>query len=90
MTDGLTFYAIKKEDLDKLAEGPKQFVEDFFKEKNIFGLECLVAIESPKKSPWHQADDEDYEKGLTNEEKEDCGIFTYISNNPLFFEYYWS
>jgi len=91
MSEGFSFYAVKKDLLPSAPKGVKQFIEDFFEEKEIFGIICYVAIESSYKYPWFGYDDEeDYHKGLTKEEIDAYGVFTWFEKHPeIVFEYYW-
>ncbi len=91
MGEGFTFYAIKKIARETAPEGVKTFIDDFFEEKKIFGIDCYVAIDSDHKSPWIDMNDEDYEQGLSSDEKADCGVFTWLKKHPEYvFEYFWS
>src|SRR3989344_4704823 len=94
MGDGITFIAVRKLDLQEIPEAIKNFVEDFLEPRNIFGIECLVGAGADFKAPWiemsEHEDPERYHRGLSQEEIDDCGVFTWFENHPeLVFEYYW-
>lgn len=91
MSVGLTFYAVRKDALPSAPAGVRKFIDDFFEEREILGIPCMVAISSTDKSPWYEMDDKEYEEGLTEEEEGDCGVFSWLNNHPeAVFEYYWS
>ena len=92
MSEGFSFYAVKKELLHTTPKGVQEFVKDFFEQKEIFGTECYVAIEGEYKYPWYgHEDDKEYQEGLNRKEIEDCGIFSWFNNHPeIVFEYFWS
>lgn len=88
---GLDFYAIKVEALESAPPCIKQFVDDFFVDREIFGIPCAVAMDCDLKAPWIDRDDEDYLEGLTEEEINDNGVFSWFDNHPeVVFNYHWS
>jgi len=91
MSEGITFYAFKKEALPTAPPAVRKFIEDFYEEKDVFGISCLVAVSTDYKSPWNAMEDADYEEGLSEDELASCGVFTWLSNHPeAVFEYSWS
>lgn len=91
MGTSIEFIAIKKEFAEKMPQAIKKFVKDFFEEKTIFGIECYVAVGSDYKASWIEYDEEEYKDGLTEDEINDCGVWTWFDNHPEYvFKYYWS
>lgn len=91
MSEIISFYAIRKDAVNSAPKAIQEFVKDYFEERIIFGIPCLVAVQSGDKSPWCEMRDEDYKDGLTDDELQDCGVFTWLSNHPeVVFDYCWS
>lgn len=87
----MTFYAIPVELVENAPIAVQKFCQDFFEEKKVFGKPCFVAISSDFKSPWIDMDDDEYLEGLTQEQIDDCGVFSWIDHhNQDFFEYSFS
>jgi len=82
MGEGFDFYAVRKDKIGEAPKGVKKFIDDFFEEKTIFGIECFVAIGSDYKAPWIAAEDKNYHKGLTQAEINDCGVYSWFRNHP--------
>lgn len=88
MSESISLYAVKKEELKNAPESVRKFVKDYFEAKEIFGIPCFVAIFSDYRT---EIDDSEYEEGLTERELNNCGVFTWMSDHPeVFFEYTWS
>jgi hypothetical protein len=91
MSEMITFYAIREEDLAKTPKAVKDFVQDFFERKEIFGTPCFVAAGATYKAPWACMNKNEYVDGLSEVELNNCGIFTWIENHPdIIFVYSWS
>lgn len=91
MGEGFSFYAVREDTLDQLPEGIKKFIDDYFVDRNILGVDCCVALDSDYKKPWIDMVEEDYHAGLSQEEIEKGGVFAWFQEHPeLVFEYYWS
>ena len=91
MGEGLSFIAIRKDKAEEAPEAVKKFTKDFCTTDIIFGIECYVAIGSDYgKCAWYDMHDEEYQEGLTQDEIDDCGIWTWFDNNPeIVFNYDW-
>ena len=88
----LDFYAIKTEALGSVPPGIKRFIDSFFQEREIFGIPCVVTLGCGSKSPWDDMDydDNDYLEGLTEDEIENDGVFSWFRNHPeIVFNYNW-
>lgn len=79
------FYAVKIEELGKAPKGVQNFVRDFFVEKEIFGIRCMVAIGTDyDKSQLYgaNAEDEIYCEGLDQQAMEDAKVYTWFDKHP--------
>ena len=87
----INFYAVRKDKLFACPHGVRKFILKFFEEKVIFDQVCFVALSGEYKEPWLDVEDPEYEVGLTEREKNDCGVWTYFDNHPeIVFQYRWS
>lgn len=91
MSYGITFVAIRKDELNEYPKAIQKWCNSYCEEKTIFGVECFVAIGYDEhKVAWIEMQDEDFEEGLTQEELNDCGIWTWFQNHlDVVFYYYW-
>jgi len=92
MSDIYCFIAVKEEAREQAPESVKRALDDFFERRDIFGGKFYVAINSDHRSPWKdRIDDPRYYEGLSQDERDNCGIFTWFDNHPdLVFQYDWS
>jgi hypothetical protein len=92
MSANVSFYAIKKEGLESAPKAVRDFVGEFFQPQEIFGTSCFVAAScSGCKQPWVWMHVGQYTEGLSQEEIEDCGVFSWFDNHPeVVFRYSWS
>ncbi len=69
----MSLIIIRKDAVSKLPAGPKKYIEEYFEEKNLFGIEvvvCQMMLSAPGggfrkgHGPSHSVDTHRYHKGL--------------------------
>lgn len=93
MGTNINVYIIKAGDWNLLPGGIKSFVNDFFEKKKMFGEEYYICLGEDYKAPYLCVNGDEwkkYERGLSEEERDDCGVFSWFDNHPgIVFNYVW-
>lgn len=89
MNASVSFYAVRKSDLDGAPEAVRKFVKNFFKPRDIFGADCFVILRcSTCQTPWADTLEEEYAEGLSQEDLQNGGVLDWMSRHLEMFSHF--
>ena len=89
MGETLSFYAVKKDSLDKLPVGFKKLVTKWFEDSEIFGEPYLVLLDSDFKTIWNEISEEESKEFLEGIDKKYDFVMEWVDDNKDLVYFYW-